>query len=514
MNMIPERTRVPRWAAVALAAALMSAGVCLAEDPPAAENAVRAQAPSGPIPVPRQFVTRHRGTFNGVAVAYTATAADTLIEDDSRTPIGYVFSFAYTRDNIPDLATRPVVFIFNGGPGSSSFWLHAGALGPKRAIVPDPGQAGAAPFQFVDNTASLLDVADLVFIDPVGTGFSYMLEKVRPEKFYGTEADAVVTTEFIRRWLSEHNRWNSPKVVLGESYGATRAALTTKLLMGGVDSKRFPAISLNGIVLFGASLEGERGDADTRFAIDLPCLAAAAWYHEKIDRAGRSVEALTAEARRFASQEYLPALFAGNALDPGERTRIAAKLQQYTGLPQSLILRRNLRVDLPTFATELLADRNATLSIYDARYTFTTTAAKTDAVGDDPSMTRAGPAILAGFMSYIRTDLGVRIDSRYEPISWIVNHQWKSLSEPYDMALDLARAMRQNPQLRLFIGAGNYDLITSLDSVQYALAHGEVPMDRVQIGRYDAGHMPYIGEQNVRRLSADLRGFIATVTRR
>lgn len=225
------------------------------------------------------------------------------------------------------------------------------------------------------------------------------------------------------------------------------------------------------------------------------------------------MDGFLAEVKNFAGTDFLAALYAGGTLTTAQRDEMATRLHDYLGLPRETFLRNDLRVDIRKFADELLAHEQRRLSVYDARYTFPASSGPLDAVGDDPSMTQIGPAMISGLLSYIRSDLAVQIDSRYEPISWIVSHQWKYLDTRPNQAEDLARAMRQNPDMKLFVAAGQYDLMTSMGGAEYALSHGGVPMDRVTLAQYASGHMPYIGEQNLQKLSKDLRAFIRPTAR-
>jgi len=463
--------------------------------------------PSG-LTAPRQFVTHHTGTFGGTLVHYTATAADVPLEDENGKLIGYVFSFTYTADSAKNANARPVMFIFNGGPGSASLWTHVGGFGPKRVSVPAPSDTSTASARLLDNASSLLDVADLVFIDPIGTGFSRPAGDGKLEQYFDVRKDAEATAEFIRRWLAQTNRWGSPKYMLGESYGTTRAALTAKYLMGGVDTGHLPLIAMNGIALLGTALTLGLPPTDADFVGLLPSQAATAWFHDRIDKGGRSLASLVAEVTQFAQQEYAAALYAGSLLPDGRRQEIAARLHSYTGLSENFILRNDLRVAMRPFAAELLADSGQSVSIVDGRYTGGTPRAPFDPVSDDPSLTRTSPFMLDGFMTYIRTDLGVTLNTRYETTSFVANGQWRWLEDNYNLAVELGRAMRQNPALHLFVGQGYYDLTTPTGTAMYALTHGGVPMNRVSVKQYESGHVIYITDGEQRQLSADLRSFV------
>jgi carboxypeptidase C (cathepsin A) len=488
-------------AGILFAAGVASGGEPAPQPAPAVDPAVES--------APHHFVTRHTATFGHTVVRYTATAGDFALQDDNGKLIGYVFSFAYTRDEVKDAASRPVMFIFNGGPGSSSLWLHMGGFGPKRVAFPEPGDTDAGSSSVLDNADSLLDVADLVFIDPIGTGFSRAAGTGKLDQFFDVRADAVATANFIRGWLAQTNRWASPKYLLGESYGTVRAALTAKYLIGGLDSGHMPLIQMNGIALLGAALTFGVASNDMAYADALPTLAATAWFHGKIDRGQRSLESFVAEVEQFAGQEYLTALYAGAGLPAKRRQEIAAQLHRYTGLSETFILRNDLRVSTQEFAAELLADAGQAVSIGDGRYTGAFPRPPLDPVGDDPGWARTGTSLSPGFLTYIRGELGVTLGARYETTNFVANLAWKPLPESYNLAVDLGRAMRQNPALRLFVGQGYFDLNTPTGATKYALAHGGVPMERVDLRQYQSGHVIYAAQSELHALSNDLRTFVA-----
>ncbi len=462
-------------------------------------------------PHPRNFVTTHTGVFGGTSVNYVVTAGDTMLTDAHGAPTAAVFTFSYVRQGVRDTSNRPVLFIFNGGPGSASLWIHMGAVGPRRIASDDPAHpTTVGPFHVVDNPLCPLDIADLVFIDPVGTGFSHVVGNGKPEEFYGVNEDAKATADFIMAWLTKNHRWNSPKFVLGESYGTTRAAVLAKALGGGpFNGGTLPGVSLNGIVMLGLALGSPGSDAS--FQLLLPSLAATAWYHDKIDKKGRTFESFISEARQFASGEYGAALFAGSRLPEVQRRTIAARLASFTGLPEPFILDHHLRISSGDFAEQVLHDRGLDVGKYDGRYTLPHAGSGGDPVADDPAMGQYSPEYVATFNDYLQSDLGVTLDQRYEVISFIaVNAHWNwgpgSSSELRAPAL--ATAMRRNPALRLMIGSGYYDLVTPFAEAQYAVDHVDIPPERVTIKNYEAGHMVYLGDQPARAFIQDLRGFL------
>jgi carboxypeptidase C (cathepsin A) len=463
-------------------------------------------------PHPRNFVTTHVGMFGGTTITYVATAADTLLTDSNRNPTAAVFSFSYTRQAVKDTTKRPVLFIFNGGPGSASLWIHMGSLGPRRIASDDPAHpTTVGPFHTESNPLSPLDIADLVFIDPVGTGFSHVVGAGKPEEFYGVNEDAKATADFIIAWLTRNHRWNSPKFVLGESYGTTRAAVLAKALDGGpFGGGTLPGVSLNGIVLLGLSM-GSPG-SDTEEQLLLPSLAATAWYHGKIDRKGRTLEAFVSEVRQFAAAEYGAALFAGGRLPEAQRQAIAARLAEFTGLSASFILDHDLRLSSNDFAEEILHGRGQETGRYDARYTLPRAGKGNDPVADDPAMGQYTPGYVATFNEYLQSDLGVTLEQRYEVISFAaVNAHWNwAPGSPSTLrAPELATAMRRNPAMRLLVGSGYYDLVTPFAEAQYTIDHVDIPADRVTFKNYESGHMVYLGDAPARAFTQDLREFLS-----
>ncbi|GIL41663.1 S10 family peptidase [Roseiterribacter gracilis] len=468
---------------------------------------------------PRQFTAKREGTFGGQKLRYQVISGDTILADDKGQPRAAIFSFAYIKDAPKtEQTTRPVLFVYNGGPGSASLWLHLGTFGPRRVKMADPVHPPTTPpFALEDNPFSILDAADIVLIDPVGTGFSRILSAGKPEQFYGTEQDAKATVEFIESWTRANNRWNAPKYLVGESYGTVRSAVVAKMLMGGPMSgnARLGAITLNGIVLLGQALTlGSDGEAT--YATNLASMAATAWYHNKIDRKGRSADEVASEAARFAGDAYLKALFAGDRLDAAERARVADTMAALIGIPAAEILNRNLRIEMGEFRSLLLKTESQEIGAYDSRYVYKgKPAGAADAVADDPAMGQYTPSFIAGINQYLRDELGININASYETIAFgAVNEKWAyttptsgrvQIATPVQ---SLAAAMRRNEKLRLFVGTGLYDLVTTVGKADYMIAHAGLPLDRVTAKTYPSGHMAYLGDDSAAKLASDLRSFI------
>jgi len=474
------------------------------------------------IAEPTVFVTQHKGRFNGQAIAYTATAGETYLRDKEGKPKASIFTFAYSRNRPAEGGARPVTFVWNGGPGSASLWLHMGSFGPKRVSVPsDAGYPGPPPYPLLDAPETILDVTDLVFVDPVGTGFSRALGEHEGKEFWGLTEDARSMAEFIQTWVTENGRWNSPRFLLGESYGTTRAAAVAKILESEM------MVALNGIVLVSQALDYQgstpyiRGNiiADITY---LPTMSAAAWYHGKVDPRPADLEAFLRQSRAFAVDELLPALFKGNTLAGTERERIRDRLAYFTGLSAEYVERANLRIQGFRFAKELLRDQGLAIGLLDARYV-------TDDIDDldaDPAADAASNAVSAAFkaalMSYLHDDLGVDWKRTYmAPADEDLSAQWRYRTVPdgesYEpmfvtTAADLAQALRINPALKVLVAAGYYDLVTPFFDAEYTLGRHDIDADRVEYSYYPGGHMMYVNAPSRGRLLENTRAFIREQT--
>lgn len=478
------------------------------------------------LPPRRRFTTQGRVAIGGRAVAYTATAGDTYITNAYGEPIASFFSFAYVRNGAVD-AHRPVMFIFNGGPGSSSIWLHIGAFGPKR-VVPDRdvNVRNTPPFELRDNPDSILDVTDLVFIDPVGTGFSHAVGNARDADFASVDADADSVARFIEAWLTENGRWNSPKYVLGESYGTIRAAVLSRALLGGPFYTTFMrGITLDGIVLVGSTLDGGvkgQPPVGTRAAIDpdgaagvnLAGQAVTAWYHGRVDRAGRTAAQIYEEARNFGTTEYADALrrLRGGTLPLDEQQRIAARLAAFTGLSADTWARAGLRLSVGDFGRQLLGDRGLEVGAYDSRYTLPLAGSIGDPVADDPAMTQYVPGFIATFQEFLRNDLRVTMTEPYSAIAFgyafRFDYTHGSVPDGQTFAADLATSMRRTPRLRVLVCSGYYDFVTPPAGAEHAIKSAKLPADRVTFRNYESGHMLYLGG-TADEFAADVRAFVA-----
>lgn len=505
---------------ITLAAAVLAAAVL-----PLISQQTVPEVPAGEDSThpPYKVVTQHTALIGGKQVAYSATVEETFSLNDRGQRIASLVSISYVRTDIPNTVQRPIIFAFNGGPGSASLWEHMGLVGPRLVQFQDNvseeevNPRTTPPFLYGNNPDSLLDVADLVLFDPPGTGFSRVLGTNNEHQFYGVQQDARVTCEFIEDWVERNARWNSPKFLMGESYGTVRAAVVSYLLAGGpLSTGRMDAVALNGVILMGQAMNMFGGqDGDTGFLDVLPTLAATAWYHGKVSRENHSLEQHVDEARAFAADDYIRALYAGSALSPGERTRIADRLAALTSLSQNFILENDLRVDAHAFAAELLKAEGKQLGLYDGRFTLPLKPSGHDPVADDPAMAQYVPSFVATLNEYLRKELRVEIGLPYNAIEFKkVNAGWDYgfgsgiPASNRNYAEDLAIAMRRNPGLKVFVATGYFDLVTTLGSAEYTISHVNIDPHRVSLKFYRSGHMPYIGASNRRTLAKDLRQFI------
>ena len=493
-------------AALAAVSTLALTGPSIAQDAPKAEAAKPAAAPEA------QVRTRDlAGTFGGQRIAYRATIADTILTDEAGKAEAVIVTTSYVKTPVD--ASRPVFFIYNGGPGSGSVWLQMGAFGPKRVAIPsDARDDGAPPYPLLDNPDSLLDVADLVFIDPPGTGFSYLTPGTDPKKYYGLRQDARAVAQVIRRWINDNGRWGSPKYLGGESYGTSRTAMVVDELEGST----YNDVGLNGLILISTILDFAGREPtpgnELAYVVTLPNMAAAAYYHGKVQ--APSVEAIVEEARRFAIGPFAAALLKGQDLPQAEREAVRKELSRLTGLSEEYLEQADLRVTDQRFYKELLRDRGLTIGRLDARYTgkdFDNAGETPDA---DPSFYGIDAGYTAAINQWARETLGYRTDRHYQSIG-NVGGQWDwSLGSGWgrqaylNIAPLIGQAMRQNSQLRLFNAQGWYDFATPFFGAEYSLKRTGIPQERITWKYYDAGHMMYVRDEDRVKLSADLREFI------
>ncbi|MEX0939346.1 MAG: peptidase S10 [Pirellulales bacterium] len=456
-------------------------------------------------------VTKHTATIEGEEIEYTATVGRIYLKGDKDQDRAQVYYFAYTRDGVEDQHERPITFSFNGGPGSSSVWLHLGLMGPKRVPVPDDATQSAPPYELVPNEHSLLDLTDIVMIDPVSTGISRQEEGTEAREFHGYEEDINSVGDFIERYISTNERWESPKFLLGESYGTTRAAGLADYLQ---DTH---GMYLNGIAMVSSVLNFQtlRFDVgnDLPFVLFLPSYTATAWYHEQLEEElqRQALPDLLREVEEFAAGEYNTALLRGARMSDEEEDEIAAKLARYTGLSKEFVLRTNLRIEMRRFAKELLRDRRRTTGRLDSRFL----GIDRDAAGDSYDYDPSDAAILGPFTAllneYLRDDLAYEPGRKYNIYGSVRPWNYDEFTNRYlDASESLRKAMTRNPALQVFIASGYYDLATpyfASDFTYNQLQLDPTLRDNLHWGYYEAGHMMYIHTPSLEKLKEDLTEF-------
>ena len=475
-----------------------------------------------PTPEEITSVTSHQLALEGRTLHYTATAGTMVIKEEAEEDgkaegekaKATVFYVAYTLDGVEDTSARPLTFSFNGGPGSSSVWLHLGLLGPRRvAMAGEMGALPRPPFRLADNEFTLLTHSDLVFIDPVSTGYSRPVPGEKSKEYHDFEKDIESVGEFIRLYSSRAGRWTSPKFLIGESYGTTRAAG----LSGHLQERH--GMYLNGIMLVSSILNFQtayfRPGNDLPYILFLPTYAATAHYHGRLeeDLQSRALREVIEEVERFALGDYTLALMQGAALPTAQRETIAAQVARYTGLSTEYVERTDLRVEIMRFSKELLRDQGLTVGRLDSRYT----GADRDSAGEnyeyDPSYAAILGPYTATLNDYVRGELQFESDLPYEILTDRVQPwSYKKFQNEYvNVADTLRKAMNMNPYLRVLVANGFYDLATPYLATQYTFNHLGLPAGReeeIRLTYYEAGHMMYLHEASLGRLSEDLAGFV------
>ncbi|HET7650400.1 MAG TPA: peptidase S10 [Gammaproteobacteria bacterium] len=468
-----------------------------------------------------RIVTHHSVEIGGKTIHYTATAGNLVLTNDKGDQTASMFYIAYTEDGA-NAGKRPVTFAYNGGPGGSSVLVNLGGFGPMRVKTTDAAPTPPAPYTLESNPYSLLDKTDLVFIDAVGTGFSKLLGKSEPKDFYGADQDVDAFGKFIERYIGENNRWNSPKFILGESYGTPRSAMLANWLQD-------KGVALNGVILLSSILNFNDefwfqppGSNDLSYELYLPSYAAIAWYHNKLPNKPADLPAFLQQVREFALGDYANALQAGDNISAAQETAVIAKLHAYTGLSETYLREAKLRVSPGRFMKELLRDEARTVGRYDARYEGIDYDSAGEYMDYDPSGTAMFPAVVATFHNYLQNDLNDKSTADYEFLSYKVNRAWdwhhsidgRKFPVP-DTLPDLREAMTQNPHLKVFSGNGYFDLATPFFKTEYELNHmGLDPslQKNITFGHYDDGHMLYIHTPALKKLKADLARFYDSAT--
>lgn len=454
--------------------------------------------------------TDHEIVINGQIIKYKAVAGNYILKDENDRPKGSMFFVSYTKQDVKDYKLRPITFCFNGGPGSSSVWLHLGFLGPKRVFLTEKGDP-VAPFQLIDNEYSLLDETDLVFIDPISTGYSRAIPHEDAKKFHGVEEDVKSVGEFIRLYVTRNNRWDSPKFLAGESYGTTRAAG----LAGYLQDELY--MNLNGLLLISSvlnfqSIIFDQGN-DLAYLMFLPSYTSTAWFHRKLpeELQTKTLEEVVEESREFTINEYSLALFKGNLLKPEEKQKMADRLSFYTGLSSKYILDSELRVDQMHFVKELLRNERRTIGRFDSRFKGIDSKVLGEEIEYDPSAEAIFGAFTATLNNYLRTSLKWDSNVDYKILTNLSNWNYTVATNQYLNVTDkLQSVMTRNPYLRVFVANGYYDLATPFFGMEYTVNHlaVEIPLaKRIWMKYYEAGHMMYIHYPSLVKLKQDTAQF-------
>ncbi|HKV97724.1 MAG TPA: peptidase S10 [Gammaproteobacteria bacterium] len=493
------------------------AGAAIAADAPPAK---RPAASTATATQEEKSVTQGSVTVEGQRVDYDATAGTIILKNKDDKPIGSMFYIAYTKRGA-NPANRPVTFFYNGGPGSSTVWLHMGAFGPQRVVTADHTHTPAAPYGLVNNDYSLLDATDEVFIDAMGTGYSRIIGKDEggagePKDFYGVDADVASFAQFIRRYLSDNGRWNSPKYLFGESYGTPRSAALVNYLLQRDD------VDMNGVILLSSILDFRTASFnagnDLPFELFLPSYTAVAWYHHKLPNPPAELQPLLQQVQQFALGDYARALDAGSTLTDSQFDAIAEKLHTYTGLSTAYIEKAKLRVNASQFEHELLNDNDTTVGRLDARFTGPTMNPLSEVAYYDPQSAAISSAYVSAFNHYVHNTLKFGRDRHYLPEAfhkWDWTHQNPTTGQAWpgtlNTAVDLTEAMKYNPDLQVLVNSGYFDLATPYFATDYTMDHLPIPKDlqnHIHMKYYNSGHMVYVHVPALKQLHDNAAAFI------
>jgi carboxypeptidase C (cathepsin A) len=456
-------------------------------------------------------VTQHSMQLHGVKLDYTATAGQLPLKNDDGEPEGRIFFVAYTKPGVT-LGTRPITFAYNGGPGSSSIWLHMGTLGPRRTLLNDDGSFPKPPFKLVDNQETWLDDTDVVMVDAMGTGYSRLDKKDLSKKYYSLRGDIAAFGTFIKNYLAKYNRYSSPVFLAGESYGGIRnAGLAAWLLENGVALSG--AISISGSTNF-QTLDGGRGN-DLPFITFLPTMATTAQFHHRLkEKQSLTVEKLATEARNFAEGEYAQALQKGSALSDAEKSKIANRMSEFIGLSPKYILGSNLRIPEFRFFKELMRDENVIIGRYDGRLTGSDSTSAANGPEYDPSDVAITAPMFSTWMSYVRTELNYQTEDRYRIFNDTADGWDNNTEEGYpDTSENLRQVLTQNPYFKVFFAMGYYDFACNFAGTLYSINHSDLgpsQLSRLSYGYYPAGHMMYIDSACRQKLKKDISAFYAS----
>ncbi|MET6990945.1 S10 family peptidase [Sediminicola arcticus] len=472
-----------------------------------------------PVPEPKSFITSHEITNGGNTISYKAIASETYLKGESGEPVASIWSVAYVKEGTNDITKRPVTFVFNGGPGSASVWLHMGMFGPELIKVNSDAKEddGAAPYNLVTNKNGLLDLTDFVFVDPVGTGYSRVIGKGKVEDYWGLNEDANSIAKFIRQWITENKRWFSPKYIAGESFGTTRAAAVANTLEGDGQN-----MALNGLILISQALDYDGStsvhDNITSYLTYLPSMAATAWYHKKAGQ-GKTLESFIDECRKYTYNSYASVLYKGSLITEDEKNEAAEKLSYFTGLKKDYILKSDLRILMPRFQKELLADQGLAVGRLDGRFM----GDEVDKLSDgphlgDPSSYQISSAYTAALNHYYASELKIKMDRPYLTSNDEIGEKWNWRTvpkgkywepTPVNVTRKLSETMRRNTEMKVMVASGYFDLICPFFDAEYTFSRNGIRKEKIKMTYYEGGHMMYTHEPDFIKLSNDIREFLS-----
>ncbi len=471
-----------------------------------------------PIPEAKSFTTKHEIDSGGKSIKYNAVASETYLKNDAGEPVASIWSVAYIQEGISDQRKRPVTFVFNGGPGTASVWLHMGMFGPQLVKVDSDAKKddGAAPYNLVVNNKGLFDLTDFVFIDPVGTGYSRVIGKGKEEDFWGLNEDANSIAKFMRQWITNHNRWFSPKYIAGESFGTTRAVAVANALEGGGQD-----LAINGLILISQALDyaGSTSVHDniTSYLTYLPAMAATAWYHKKAG-VGKTLESFLEECRAYTYDLYAPALYKGSLLSEIEKENVAEKLSYFTGLNKDYILKSDLRILMHRFQKQLLADQGLAIGRLDGRFTGNEVDKLSEAPHlGDAALYQISSAYTAALNYYYASTLKIEMDRPYLTNNGNIYRKWNwkpvSAGWPWEpsmvnVARKLSETMRRNTNMKVMVANGYYDLVCPFFDAEYTFSRNGIEREKIVMTYYEGGHMMYTHEPDFIKLSDDIREFL------
>ena len=479
-------------------------------------------SPKSEAPANGEIATTSQSVkINGVTIPLTTRAGTMVVRDENNEPVALMGFTSYFKDGAN--TKRPIMFAYNGGPGSSSFWLHMGVLGPKRIVINDPGFTPASPYQLVNNEYSLLDLADLVMIDPVGTGLSVPTGKATFQDFWGVDQDAKSIAMFMRQFLTEYGRMNSPKFLLGESYGTFRNAVVMNRLLN-------QGIALNGVIMVSAVFDLRTllfpPNDDLPYLVHFPTYAATAWYHKKIASRPDNLESFLAEVRQFTENEYAPALYKGDRLTSDEKNKLASRLERYAGVSTAFWLKADLRIEASEFYAELLREEGNVVGRLDSRFKGPAQDMIAQTADYDPQSLAISPAYITGFLDYFHNDLKVNKKLQYaltagtrKGFKWDWSHEgnlrWGT-SAAIHSGIDMAEALSHDPNMKVLILNGYYDVATVFYGVEHTIDHLGLPKrlkDNIIMKYYEAGHMMYTHQPSLEKFRKDVAQFIQDSTK-